>query len=175
MCYLRVRLRACSLLPLLTRQVHEFQRVRVAVRSLGSGRLIIWIILTGQMGPTLTAAQRICTEIVVNKEKTKQKNAIIFDYNQTYSAAAVDDASLLCIVQSHLLVSFGCSNVLLVSEKQFTRCFKIWEECKLNLEQRKLHKIPLAMLTTWLRLAINDVLSLQFKNNDTWPLVRCRH
>ncbi len=43
---------------------------------------------------------------------------------ETYSTAAIDNASLLCCIHGHLLVSFGCSDVLLIPEKQHT-LFKI--------------------------------------------------
>lgn len=169
--YLSVYLWACSVLSLFARQVDVFQRVTAAVCTLRGGRLIIWIILKGQMG--LTQHQRkdlyknsceqkkqswkmltiISNLIIIKYTQSYKAKWIYFDTIQhnnlqystywlmtqytnhfsnchlrlptlakkkeTYSTAAVDNASLLWAVQSHLLISFGSSNVLLVPEKQF--------------------------------------------------------
>lgn len=43
---------------------------------------------------------------------------LLAEKQETYSTAAVHNASLLCIVQNHLLISSGYTNVLLVPEER---------------------------------------------------------
>lgn len=54
----------------------------------------------------------------------------------TYPTAAVDDASFLCVVQSHLLLSFGQTDVLLTSEGQVARNLDLDLRAKQRLDKK---------------------------------------
>lgn len=60
---------------------------------------------------------------------------------ETYSTAAVDNASLLCTVQSHLVISFSCSNVLLVPEIRWTVTEFRANEVKISFSMQATHSV----------------------------------
>lgn len=118
--------------------------IPVCHRGRGCGRVLAWQPEArhlshpdGTDGIDSTAATNTRTEESSEQKKYRTVLTIVFQHLMTimwtqsldeifmlgvisdsYPTAAVNDASLLCIVQSHFLFSFGWSDVLLVSEEQ---------------------------------------------------------